>query len=260
MRVTGDGQVLLHVRHQWADGATHVVFDPIEFLGRLAVLVPRPRINLILYHGVRDPERRGGLRWCGARRGQPSCPNVWDRRSGVSSVWWPPASDRAHQGGGRDRRSSGISPCRPGRPRHVPPVRRRGSRAFPTRLVGTTRPRCSTRVLERRSARRCAGGVPAARRRRHTVAFACDTPSAGSHNRRRELAARACGQLSRSGPRGVAGRRLRLDGARTRLGLPAARSSLLSADVPELLSVRRDSSITHAWRGRCLAGHQLGPR
>lgn len=29
-----------------------VVFDPVEFLGRLAVLVPRPRVNLILYYGV----------------------------------------------------------------------------------------------------------------------------------------------------------------------------------------------------------------
>jgi hypothetical protein len=32
-----------------------VVFDPVGFLGRLAVLVPRPRINLILYHGVLGP-------------------------------------------------------------------------------------------------------------------------------------------------------------------------------------------------------------
>ena len=32
-----------------------VVFDPVESLGRLAVLVPRPRINLILYHGVLGP-------------------------------------------------------------------------------------------------------------------------------------------------------------------------------------------------------------
>jgi hypothetical protein len=28
---------------------------PVEFLGRLAVLVPRPRINLMLYHGVLGP-------------------------------------------------------------------------------------------------------------------------------------------------------------------------------------------------------------
>ena len=52
MRVTGDGHVQLQLRHRWADGTTHVVFDPLEFLGRLAVLVPRPRINLILYYGV----------------------------------------------------------------------------------------------------------------------------------------------------------------------------------------------------------------
>ena len=55
VRVTGDGQVVLQLRHRWIDGTTHVVFDPVEFLGRLAVLVPRPRINLILYHGVLGP-------------------------------------------------------------------------------------------------------------------------------------------------------------------------------------------------------------
>jgi uncharacterized protein YbaR (Trm112 family) len=37
------------------DGTTDVVFDPVEFLVRLAVLVPRPRINLVLYHGVLGP-------------------------------------------------------------------------------------------------------------------------------------------------------------------------------------------------------------
>ena len=55
VRVTGDGQVQLQLRHRWTDGTTHLVFDPLEFLGRLAGLVPRPRINLILYHGVLAP-------------------------------------------------------------------------------------------------------------------------------------------------------------------------------------------------------------
>jgi len=50
--LTADGQVRLALRHAWADGTTHVVFDPVEFLGRLAVLVPRPRVNLILYYEV----------------------------------------------------------------------------------------------------------------------------------------------------------------------------------------------------------------
>lgn len=31
------------------DGTTHFVFDPIEFLSRLAALVPRPRGNLVRY-------------------------------------------------------------------------------------------------------------------------------------------------------------------------------------------------------------------
>ena len=55
LRVTDDGQVRLALRHRWADGTTHVSFAPVELLGRLAVLVPRPRINLILYHGVLGP-------------------------------------------------------------------------------------------------------------------------------------------------------------------------------------------------------------
>jgi hypothetical protein len=50
--VTDEGAVRLQLRQPWADGTTHVVFDPVECLGRLAVLVPRPRVNLILYYGV----------------------------------------------------------------------------------------------------------------------------------------------------------------------------------------------------------------
>jgi hypothetical protein len=52
VNVTEEGDVVLQLRHRWADGTTHLRFDPLEFLGRLAVLVPRPRINLILYYGV----------------------------------------------------------------------------------------------------------------------------------------------------------------------------------------------------------------
>jgi hypothetical protein len=55
LHLTDDGQVRLALRQPWRDGTTDVVFDPVEFLGRLAVLVPRPRINLLLYHGVLGP-------------------------------------------------------------------------------------------------------------------------------------------------------------------------------------------------------------
>jgi len=70
LRLTAEGQVVLQLRHPWSDGTTHLLFDPLELLERLAVLtlrqaqghpeprrgmIPRPRINLILYHGVLGP-------------------------------------------------------------------------------------------------------------------------------------------------------------------------------------------------------------
>ena len=45
----------MQLRRPWADGTTHLVFEPRAFLSRLAVLVPRPRVNLVLYHGVLAP-------------------------------------------------------------------------------------------------------------------------------------------------------------------------------------------------------------
>ena len=42
-----------------ADGTTHLPFTPTALLERLAVLVPRPRVNLLLYHGVLAPPRVG---------------------------------------------------------------------------------------------------------------------------------------------------------------------------------------------------------
>ena len=40
------------LQRPWADRTTHLVFTPSEFLQRLVPLVPRPWINLLLYHGV----------------------------------------------------------------------------------------------------------------------------------------------------------------------------------------------------------------
>jgi len=50
-----DGRIAVALQRPWADGTTHLVFTPIELLQRLVPLVPRPRINLLLYHGVLAP-------------------------------------------------------------------------------------------------------------------------------------------------------------------------------------------------------------
>jgi uncharacterized protein YbaR (Trm112 family) len=50
-----DGRVLLSLKTAWANGTRHLLFEPLELLEKLAALTPRPRINLVLYHGVLGP-------------------------------------------------------------------------------------------------------------------------------------------------------------------------------------------------------------
>ena len=49
------GRVRLELRRPWRDGTRALLFDPLDFLGRLAALTPKPRVNLLLYHGVFAP-------------------------------------------------------------------------------------------------------------------------------------------------------------------------------------------------------------
>ena len=46
------GQVVLKLKTLWQDCSTHLVLSPLEFMQRLAALVPRPRLHLIRFHGV----------------------------------------------------------------------------------------------------------------------------------------------------------------------------------------------------------------
>ena len=47
-----DGRVGLTLARPWADGTRALVFGGVEFLEKLAVLIPKPRINLLIYHGI----------------------------------------------------------------------------------------------------------------------------------------------------------------------------------------------------------------
>ena len=49
------GQVVLKLKTPWRDGTTHLVMSRLEFMQRLAALVPRPRLHLIRFHGVLAP-------------------------------------------------------------------------------------------------------------------------------------------------------------------------------------------------------------
>jgi hypothetical protein len=50
--------VELKLKTPWRDGTTHLVMSPLEFMQRLAALVPRPRLHLIRFHGALAPNAK----------------------------------------------------------------------------------------------------------------------------------------------------------------------------------------------------------
>jgi hypothetical protein len=54
------GGVVLQLKSPWRDGTTRIRMSPLEFMQRLAALVPRPRLHLIRFHGALAPN--AGLR------------------------------------------------------------------------------------------------------------------------------------------------------------------------------------------------------
>jgi len=50
--LTAQGQVRYRLKTAYRDGTTHIVLEPLDFIARLAALVPPPRVHLTRYHGV----------------------------------------------------------------------------------------------------------------------------------------------------------------------------------------------------------------
>ena len=74
----------------YRDGTTHLVMTPLEFLQRLAALVPRPRLHLIRFHGVLTPN--AALRSQIVPGDQDQAPAIADGDGEA-----PAASTRAHR-------------------------------------------------------------------------------------------------------------------------------------------------------------------
>jgi pyruvate/2-oxoglutarate dehydrogenase complex dihydrolipoamide acyltransferase (E2) component len=60
----------------YRDGTTHVIFEPLDFIARLAALVPKPRINLTRFHGVFAPNSQYRARVTPAKRGKGAKPKA----------------------------------------------------------------------------------------------------------------------------------------------------------------------------------------
>jgi len=70
LSMTRHGMVRYELKTPYDDGTTHVLFEPLDFISRLAALVPKPRVNLTRFHGVFAPHSKYRARVTPARRGK----------------------------------------------------------------------------------------------------------------------------------------------------------------------------------------------
>lgn len=70
LSLTSNDLVRYQVKTPYRDGTTHVLFKPLDFLARLAALVPKPRVNLTRFHGVFAPNSQWRAPVTPAKRGK----------------------------------------------------------------------------------------------------------------------------------------------------------------------------------------------
>ncbi len=70
LALTANGKVRYQLKTPYHDGTTHVIFEPLDFIARLAALVPKPRVNLTRFHGVFAPNSKYRMEITPSKRGK----------------------------------------------------------------------------------------------------------------------------------------------------------------------------------------------
>ena len=61
-----------HLKTPYRDGTTLVIFEPLDFIAKLAAMAPIPRVNLTRFHGVLAPNSKDRIKVTPAKRGKGS--------------------------------------------------------------------------------------------------------------------------------------------------------------------------------------------
>ena len=72
LSLTNQGKVRYELKTPYRDGTTHVIFEPVYFIAKLAALVTKPRVNLTRFHGVFAPNSKHRALVTPAKRGKGS--------------------------------------------------------------------------------------------------------------------------------------------------------------------------------------------
>ncbi|MBW9269274.1 MAG: IS91 family transposase [Candidatus Thiodiazotropha sp. (ex. Lucinisca nassula)] len=70
LSLTPSGNIRYQLKTPYSDGTTHVIFEPLDFIAKLAALVPKPRVNLTRFHGVFAPNSKYRVDVTPAKRGK----------------------------------------------------------------------------------------------------------------------------------------------------------------------------------------------
>ena len=71
LAITGNGNVRYQLKTPYRDGTTHVIFEPLDFMAKLAALVPKPRVNLTRFFGVFAPNSQYRLAITQEKKAKP---------------------------------------------------------------------------------------------------------------------------------------------------------------------------------------------
>lgn len=58
LTISPQGRVRYALKTPWRNGTTHVEFEPVDFIAKLAALVPPPRAHLTRFHGIFAPNAK----------------------------------------------------------------------------------------------------------------------------------------------------------------------------------------------------------
>lgn len=78
LSLTPNGNIRYQLKTPYRDGTTHVICEPLDFIARLAALVPKPRVNLTRFHGVFAPNSKYRALITPAKRGKGNKAKVSD--------------------------------------------------------------------------------------------------------------------------------------------------------------------------------------
>ena len=70
LSLTPSGNIRYQLKTPYSDGTTHVIFEPLDFIAKLAALVPKPRVKLTRFHGVFAPNSKHRVDVTPAKRGK----------------------------------------------------------------------------------------------------------------------------------------------------------------------------------------------